>query len=288
MFSSDWSLVLFTILVQSAVGIVVITEGARLFSSTNGATLRRQTTAACVLTAMGLVLSLTHLGTPTHSVFTIMNLGNSWLSREILSVSSFFGVILVLSVLRWRNPEARTTFLSMLAIALGLIAVYVMSRVYLLETVPVWDNVSTVFNFFGTMLLAGAVTSGVIGSIGNSGRECDATCPNVTGSLCIIAQAGLTLEFIAIVLHMIALSGVDANGISGLDLVTREGLGALVVRIAMICAGVGIFSWFGIKAIGAKRFRISVNPALSALALVLGGEIIGRLMFYGTYMRIGI
>lgn len=288
MFSSDWSLVLFTVLVQSAVGIVVITEAARLFAGANGSTLRWQTPVACVMTGIGLVMSLSHLGTPMHSVFTIMNLGNSWLSREILSVSGFFAVVLALAVLRMRNPEARTSALSALAIVLGLISVFVMTKVYLLETVPVWNTVSTAFSFYGTMLLAGAVASGVIGSIENSGKKCGESCTSVTSLLCLSAQIGLALKFIAIVLNMVALSSVDNLGVSGLDMVAGEGLTVLIARIAMVCAGVGVFTWFGLKAIGMKQLRLSMNPALCALALVMAGEIIDRLMFYGTYMRIGI
>lgn len=288
MFSSDWSLVLFTILVQSAVGIVVITEGARLFFGADGKTLRWQTPVACLMTALGLLLSLTHLGTPLHSVFTIMNLGDSWLSREILSVSGFFGVVLAITILRMRAPEAKAQVLSAIAVVLGLVAVFVMTRVYLLETVPVWNTVATAFSFYGTMLLAGAVASGVIGSIENSGNECDESCTSVTGLLCISAQVGLALKFIAIVLSMIALSNMDGVGTSGLDLVAEEGVGVLVARIAMICVGVGVFTWFGVKAIGTKQLRLSMNPALCALALVMAGEILDRLMFYGTYMRIGI
>lgn len=288
MFSSDWSLVLFTILVQSAVGIVVITEGARLFSGAKGATLRLQTPTACVLTALGLVLSLTHLGTPLHSVFTIMNLGNSWLSREILSVSGFFAAILVLAVVRMRDAEAKAAPLSLLAMVLGLFAVFVMTKVYLLETVPVWNTVATAFSFYGTTLLAGAVVCGVIGSIENGGKECGESCTSVTGLLCVFAQLGLALKFIAIVLNMVALSNVGSLGVSGLDMVASEGLTVLVLRIAMVCAGVGVFTWFGLKAMGAKQLRVAMNPALCALALVMAGEIIDRLMFYGTYMRIGI
>jgi anaerobic dimethyl sulfoxide reductase subunit C (anchor subunit) len=288
MFSSDWSLVLFTILVQSAVGIVVITEGARLLSGADEKILRWQTPTACVMTAIGLVLSLTHLGTPMHSVFTIMNLENSWLSREILFVSAFFASILALAVLRRRKPEAKVQALSALAIVLGIVAVFVMTKVYLLETVPVWNTISTAFSFYGTMLLAGAVASGLIGSIENSGKECGESCTSITGLLCVSAQVGLGLKFVGIVLSMIALSSVDNQGTTGLALIAGEGVTVLVVRIAMICAGVGVFTWFGLKAIGTKQFRLSMNPALCALALVMAGEILDRLMFYGTYLRIGI
>ncbi|WP_272700917.1 dimethyl sulfoxide reductase anchor subunit family protein [Desulfovibrio sp. Fe33] len=288
MFSSDWSLVLFTILVQSAVGIVVITEAARLFAGASGSALRWQTPVACVMTALGLILSLTHLGTPLHSVFTIMNLGNSWLSREILSVSAFFIAICALAFMRMRNDAVKATGLSVLAMALGLLAVFVMTKVYLLETVPAWNSVATAFSFYGTMLLAGAVASGVIGSIENSGKDCGEDCTSVTGLLCASAQAGLALKFIAVALGMIALGSVGSLGTSGLDLVAGEGVSAQIVRIAMICAGAGVFTWFGFKAMGTRQLRLAMNPALCALALVMAGEIIDRLMFYGTYMRIGI
>ncbi len=288
MFSSEWSLVLFTVLTQAAVGIVVISELTRILVKGSGAHLSWQAPAACVLTALGLILSLTHLGTPMHSVFTILNLGSSWLSREILVTGCFFAVILLLVLQRRKAPESAATPLSLAAIVVGLGAIFVMTRVYLLPTVPVWNSVATSVGFFGTMLLSGAVSCGVLGSMENRFCKDAEGCSSMAGVFCIAALVGLTLKFLGIVLSMNALNNTDNYGMNALHMVADKGIDGLVAWIIMVCAGVGLFSWFAVKAMGAKQIRLIANPALCALVLVLAGEIIGRLMFYGTYMRIGI
>ncbi|MGE4423141.1 MAG: dimethyl sulfoxide reductase anchor subunit family protein [Pseudodesulfovibrio sp.] len=288
MFSSDWSLVLFTVLTQTAVGIIVISEITRLAVGKSGAPLRWQVPAACLLTALGLIFSLTHLGTPLHSVFTILNLGSSWLSREILSVGAFFILILLLMLQRRKNPEAKAVPLAVAAVVVGLGAVFVMTKVYLLPTVPVWNSISTAVGFYGTMLLSGAVAGGLVGSLeirhrADGGSTGTATIMTFSAA----AMTGLVLKFIGIVLSMIALNNADNFGMNGLAMVADEGVAALVARIVMICAGVTLFIGFAFKAMHAQ-VKHFVNPALCAVVLVLAGEIIGRLMFYGTYLRIGI
>jgi len=288
MFSSEWSLVLFTVLTQAAVGIVVISEFTRLLLKNSGAHLKWQAPAACALTALGLLFSLTHLGTPLHSVFTILNLGSSWLSREILVVGCFFAVILLLVLQRRKAPEKGATPLAIASIVVGLGAVFVMTRVYLLPTVPVWNSIATTFGFFGTMLLSGSVACGLIGSLENRSAKNAESCSSMAGVFCVSALVGLALKFIGIVLSMIALNNTDNYGMNALHMVADKGVDGLVAWIVMVCAGIGLFSWFALKAMGTKQIKLIASPALCALALVLAGEIIGRLMFYGTYMRIGI
>jgi anaerobic dimethyl sulfoxide reductase subunit C (anchor subunit) len=151
--TNEWSLVLFTILMQTSVGLLLASEAARLVTGVPRGALSWQTPTAGGLAAAGLLLSLTHLGTPAHSVFTILNVCSSWLSREILSTGAFFLALVALIALRARTPGQNAWGMSAVAVLLGLAAVAVMSRVYLLVSVPVWDTVATVLSFFGTALL---------------------------------------------------------------------------------------------------------------------------------------
>lgn len=285
MLSSDWSLVLFTILIQTAVGMLVISEIGRLKNGTEGHAQNWQAPSVCLLAALGLVMSLSHLGTPSHSVFTILNLGTSWLSREILTVGGFFGLVLVLTVMRRKNPASGTP-VAVAAMIVGLIAIAVMTNVYLLKAVPGWNTVATALSFFGTTLLAGSVATGVIIRLEN--RQMEPESAGIPGILVFASLLGLTIQVIAIALGMLALGVEDNAGGSALSMIAQSGQMALAARIAMICAGAGLFAWVGGKAMAAKQPRFVTGYTVSALVLVLTGEVIGRLMFYGTYMRIGL
>lgn len=289
MLSSDWSLVLFTILVQTAVGMLMISEIVRLTTGATAESLRWQAPTSCLLTALALLVSLSHLGTPTHSIFTILNVGSSWLSREILSVGGFFLLVLALTLLRRRTPSAKATTLALTAVIVGLAAIMVMSRVYLLETVPSWNTVATVLGFYGTVLLLGSVASGlvkVLQQVVTHSDEEDAG--SAFGIFGVTVILGLTLKFVGIALSMLALSVANNYGVSGLGLITDDGVWALVLRIVLICAGTALFAWVGYRAMGSGRSRLVLGSTAGALILTLGGEIIGRLMFYGSYLRIGL
>ena len=90
MIFTEWSLVFFTVLAQTAIGMLLVSEIVFMRSNSPvGKALSRQLPIVTLLTGASLFLSLTHLGTPLHSAYTILNAGSSWLSREILVISAF-------------------------------------------------------------------------------------------------------------------------------------------------------------------------------------------------------
>ncbi|MDD4730568.1 MAG: dimethyl sulfoxide reductase anchor subunit [Desulfovibrio sp.] len=291
MFTSDWSLVLFTILMQTAVGMLVISEVAR-FVAPQGAPrkLAWQAPVACGISALGLLASLSHLGTPTHSFFTIFNVGSSWLSREILAVGGFFGATLLLVLLRRKNPANHFWALSGAAMFIGLVAVFIMSKVYMLETIPVWDTSGTALSFYGTMLLAGAVAGGLLLRFqtvsGPQAAKPAVPDGKILAVFCGAAVLGLAFKFIGIPLDMAAMGIADSYGTSGLDIVAVSGLGLLVLRFALIFAGAALFAWGLFKTI--HSMEIGSAATIGSFALVMAGEILGRLMFYEAYLRTGL
>ncbi|MCH5143721.1 dimethyl sulfoxide reductase anchor subunit [Desulfovibrio sp. UIB00] len=287
MLSSEWSLVMFTILVQAAVGMVLVSEAARLCFGVKAASLRWQTPVACAMSLVAVLLSLTHLGTPSHSIFTVLNIGHSWLSREIASVGCFSGLLLVLSVLRRNNASIAP--LALVTVCMGLVTVGIMSKVYLLETIPVWNTVSTVLGFFSTVLLTGAVVSGMVYSLEkDAGGMGDANSGRLMGVGSLAATAGLALKFVSIPLSMLTLGVVGSTGASGMDMLAGTGVGILVICILLVFFGGALFAWSACRTVFAGHDRPLIGSTLCALALVLAGEVLSRLMFYGSYLRIGL
>jgi anaerobic dimethyl sulfoxide reductase subunit C len=164
MFGSEWPLVAFTLLVQTSVGLLIVSELACL----TGGRLARDLLEdreifSLALGLVGLLFSFGHLGTPTHSPFALMNLAHSWLSREILCTSLFLGCLVSLSMTR-REP-ALSRFSPLVAAAtgiVGLVSIFAMSQVYMIVTVPAWNSTATLLNFAGAALLLGALSSGML------------------------------------------------------------------------------------------------------------------------------
>jgi anaerobic dimethyl sulfoxide reductase subunit C (anchor subunit) len=107
---------------------------------------------------VALVLSFLHLNNPINAIYAISNLKTSWLSREILFVSLFlFFLVLVNLILYFKNPNVTyyKTFILILTIV-GIIMVYSMSRLYIIPTVPPWNSISTLVEFYSTVLLTGS------------------------------------------------------------------------------------------------------------------------------------
>ncbi|BDQ35737.1 DMSO reductase subunit C [Pseudodesulfovibrio nedwellii] len=291
MLFNEWSLVIFTILVQTAIGMLLVSEVARVISpSSVSKSFSWQLPTISLVTGASLLFSLGHLGTPMHSVYTILNAGSSWLSREILATGGFFVSVVALAVIRMKSPEAKATGVSVAASILGLVTVFVMSRVYMLQTVPVWDSISTMLGFYGTMLILGSIAGGVLFGIQtNKGDELKkGDHIRIAGAFIVAAILGLGLKFIGIPLDMISLDATNNLGVSGIDILTSGGTFLFVACVALTFLGTAVFAWGIYKIIASNEMSAMTNLSLCAFGLVLAGEIVARLMFYGTYLRIGL
>ncbi|MEF2144034.1 MAG: DmsC/YnfH family molybdoenzyme membrane anchor subunit [Desulfovibrionaceae bacterium] len=289
MLANEWSLVLFTILAQTAIGMLLVSEIARMMTESPAKLFTWQLPVISAITGVSLLLSLAHLGTPLHSMFTMFNAGTSWLSREILTTCGFFASVLALTFLRHKTPEAKATALSLLAVFFGLATVFAMSRVYMLTTIPVWDSISTMLGFYGTMLISGSIAGGLLFGIQNNLADMTKEDLNrITGMFIIAAVIGLALKFVGIPLDMVALDATNSMDVSGIELMASGGLIFLAARTVLIFLGTALFAWAAFKIITSTEGKAMTNLSLCAFGLVFVGEIIGRIMFYGTYLRIGI
>jgi anaerobic dimethyl sulfoxide reductase subunit B len=153
------SLVAFTLLAQTAVGVFWAVLGVRLIAGTHASPLLAAPFLAVGPLLLAAVLaSLLHLGAPRNAWRALANVRHSWLSREIMATLLFGGGWLVLLSLRavgW--TFAAVDVIAAIATALaGGGLVYSMARVYRLRTVPAWNSPLTTASF---LLAAGALGS---------------------------------------------------------------------------------------------------------------------------------
>lgn len=282
LFLHEWALVLFTLLVQTAVGIVM--AGECLIRQTEGETrtaIRRQSCVAFVFFAVAGIVSLGHTGSPLNSFYTLFNVGSSWLSREIAVLSLTGMAFLWLAYMRFRKPEqASEKTAAFLVIVAGLILIAVMSRVYRLSVAPAWDSFSGLAAFFGSTFLMGGLWMGMVL---RKADVCSAK-NNGAGALASFAFVGLTLAAVSLPLGIPTTdAGVNPNTV----LIPASCVASsLALRILLTGLGVAVFVMSLLRA--AKSGCASACGPVAAFLLVLAGELLGRSVFYLSYARLGM
>jgi len=272
------SLVWFTLLTQSAVGLIWVDAVGRWCG---GEAVTDSSVwpiaVALIFGGSALVAALFHLARPGKAPQAIRNVGSSWLSREIISVSAFAGALALLTILGIRGADTLATELA--ACILGAAALLSMIRVYLIRTVPVWNTLATPLEFVGSALILGGGLGLVIASQG-------VVEPRGWNPPGLVALGGIAL---GLVLKIGAISPTLAAERSaragswyeppGRRLSTGRMLG---FRLILNLAGTGMM----ISAVMIGGGLTSI--ALPALACLSAAEILGRWWFYGSYMRVGL
>ena len=110
------------------------------------------------LLVLGFFAAFFHLNDPFHAPFTLLHVGSSWLSRELLSGVLFGGFGFVFAACQWNKWLTRTLrdALAVLTALSGLALLAAMSGVYCtVKTIPAWHTPAIPVFFFASALLTG-------------------------------------------------------------------------------------------------------------------------------------
>ncbi|MBN1938917.1 MAG: dimethyl sulfoxide reductase anchor subunit [Candidatus Aminicenantes bacterium] len=151
----EWPLVAFTLLFQAGAGAAVF-----FWTASGKGTGLAPDLILLVSAAVSALLSLFHLGRPFRAPRSVVNLGRSWLSREILFLIGFGASAAGLVADEIFNLNAEGVFLPAAAI-LGLACVFVMAKIYTLPSVPDWNTWRTPGAFFSATFVLGGTIAGV-------------------------------------------------------------------------------------------------------------------------------
>ncbi len=284
---SEWQLVIFTILTQMSVGAFVfwglcvilnvmpnLPPGSLYSLSLPWVSLG--------LLVTGMVFAGMHLGDPLHSVFSITNLRKSWLSRET-AMGSGFGIIHLMILFYYIAAEPDKvieTALIVTGMISGLSLVYTISKLYMLRTVPAWNNIATPIAFSLTTLLTGTVAVVLL----------YATVGFFNGDQRAIAQMTLLLPVISRLLLLFSLLQIGVFVFLVLYLNSKGGVAAKSCRLLWTdfrrtTLARFLLLFLGILLLGG--FGSTVLTFIGAAILLLVSEILGRILFYGFYRREG-
>lgn len=278
----EFPLVFFTLLVQMAVGTVLV--GKCVLGNDADRALRegvrRQNVTALLLFAVAVVLSFVHLGTPLHAPFTLLHVMQSWLSREILMIG-VVGLALLWLVLVGRKKQAVEGEKKAMVLAglCGIALLFAMSCVYNQATMPGWHSWGVFIAFLASMCLLGASWHGVVLSLRKEGAPVRALGP------CLVwAVLGLVLMAASLPLAMPEQSYLVNPGSRLLPVACiawSHGLHALGTGLGVVLLALGV-------ARGMQGKGLKPALAVAAFILIALGEVFGRLVFYLSYSRLGM
>lgn len=284
MLNTEWSLVFFTTISQLATGIMIAVLPFVFAKKLKESAKLNQTTLyfAAGLMLIALILSFLHLSNPVNAVYALSNLETSWLSREILFVSLFlFFLVLINLILYFKRPSVKyyRAFILITTIV-GVIMIYAMSKLYIISTVPAWNSVSTIIEFYSTALLIGSAF--VLGLSFHYGiRIKNGIYPgNKTKIL-----ASITL--VAIALIIINELFLNHNVTEGNIAFKPEPLNTSFILTRWFTLALGAISLLYVIF---KKGRLA-NMILAfylPFALFLISELIARAAFYASFYRIGL
>jgi anaerobic dimethyl sulfoxide reductase subunit C (anchor subunit) len=303
----DWALIAFTILTQMSVGamwtlVIVHIFAIRKHGEEVANRLGDRSLVAIVsVVILAFIASLFHLGNPLNAPLAVTNFGTSWLSREILFGVIFAVLVVVYAILQWRKigPSLLRNIFAWLAALVGLVLVWSESMIYYsLASQPAWNSWVTPVSFYVTALLLGALAIGaafVANFLYLQRKEPDcaeAQCVLLRDVMRWIAIASVVLlgiELVVLPIYLGTLAAGNEFAIQSVKLMVGPLGWALVLRIVLVFVGAGLFSLFLYQnALTAGKEKLLGTLAYTAFALVLVAEVLGRILFYATHVRIGI
>ncbi|MDP2501226.1 dimethylsulfoxide reductase [Vibrio splendidus] len=277
----EWSLIFFTVLAQTAVGGYLLIGARALVLGHDEEKLNSYKVPMFILWALmglGFMFSTTHLGSPLRAFNAFNQLGSAWLSNEVFFGAAFFavgGMQWLLSVLK-KGGAAIQKALMVGAMVLGVIFMYAMINVYMINTVPTWDNIYTPLSFIMTMVVGGLLLSQFVIVFANDSRF------TVDRNITMLAVIAVAISLIVTVGKLNLIGDIQTSVAKASELV--DGLGSYVIlQVALLMAS--LLVW-----ILPMLNKAKVNPVNLGLALVLflASELIGRGLFYSLHMTSGL
>lgn len=171
-------------------------------------------------------------------------------------------------------PLALGKFWLLVSMVLGIVFVWAMTRVYLIDTVPTWYTGYTTLAFFLTVLLSGPLFAALL---------LQASHVTFNGALSAsISVLALLASVAVIILQGMSLATIHSS-VQQASALVPDYASLQVWRVVLVAAGLGCWICPLVR-----RKAPHVAGLLLGLLLVLGGEIIGRGLFYGLHMTVGM
>jgi formate dehydrogenase iron-sulfur subunit len=248
-----WSLILMTVLTQLSVGAFVTIWLLHLLGASPG--LGPAALVSLIVGGLALAAATFHLGRPAYAYRALRMWRRSWLSREVLLFACFSAVAALFAAALWLQMPGGAAIGAVTA-ALGLAGVTASACIYRVPSRPAWNTPLTLVQFH--------LTAGVLGPLGAAAVGVgDLHWLGVAAA----AMAGGQLLLLAVrFLRCIAADSLELRGTARLlsTVLARQ----LLTRGVLLGVGTIVLP------------LVAPGAAPVVLALALGGEILGRYLFF--------
>ena len=277
----EWPLMVFTVFGQCVVGGFIVLALALMTGKLSREQEQRVVGSMFglwVLMGIGFIASTMHLGSPLRAFNSLNRVGASSLSNEIASGAIFFavgGIGWLLAVCKKLPAGLRSLWL-VVTMVLGVVFVWMMVRVYnTIDTVPTWYSVWTPMSFFLTMFIGGPLLGYLLLRVAGINGWAMRLLPAVS-------LLALVISTVVALMQGAELATIHSSIQQASALVPDYG-SLMAWRVVLLTAA--LVCWIAPQLKG-------YSPALPLLSLafvlVLAGELIGRGVFYGLHMTVGI
>jgi anaerobic dimethyl sulfoxide reductase subunit C (anchor subunit) len=277
----EWPLMIFTVFGQCVVGGFIVLALALMKGGLRPDA--QQRVVACmlglwVLMGIGFIASMLHLGSPMRAFNSLNRIGASALSNEIASGSLFFavgGIGWLMATLK-KMPSALRTLWLIVTMVLSVVFVWMMVRVYnTIDTIPTWYSLWTPLGFFLTLFLGGPLLGYLLLRVAGV----DGWAMRLLPAISIFA---LVVSAIMAVMQGTELATIHSSVQQASALVPDYG-SLMAWRIAALA--LALCCWVVPQV---KGYQPAVPLLSVAFILLLVGELIGRGVFYGLHMTVGM
>ncbi|WP_297198966.1 dimethyl sulfoxide reductase anchor subunit family protein [uncultured Pluralibacter sp.] len=277
----EWPLMIFTVFGQCVAGGFIVLALAMLTGNLSRQQEKSVVTGMFflwVLMGIAFVASTLHLGSPLRAFNSLNRVGASSLSNEIASGAIFFAV----GGLGWllaalgKLPQALRGIWLVLTMVLGVVFVWMMVRVYnTIDTVPTWYSVWTPLSFFLTLFIGGPLLGYLLlRAAGVEGRA--------MRLLPAVSMLALLASAIVVVMQGSELATIHSSIQQASALVPAYG-SLMAWRLVLLALALAL--WVAPQL---KGRQAGVPLLCLAFVLLVAGELIGRGVFYGLHMTVGM
>lgn len=273
---SELSLVFFTVLAQSAVGMFIALGLMELCFKPERKAMNIAFMASLALLGLGALASVTHLGQPLRMFNVMFGLAHlSPLSMEIVALSLFGGAAFTYTAMRVLDIQPMLQKLVLpVAMVLGVVFVLAIVNVYRLPTVLSWNSHWTTFQFLMTAGVVGPVAAAL--ALRVLAPQMGATQIHADRSLAMLSLITMTLSLIGFAAYVIWLGQLNAYlnpfAIAHGELFTIARIGLMVMGVLLLA----------IQALRGES--LNKGSAVCAFIFVIVAELAGRAFFYDSYI----
>lgn len=273
---SEWPLIVFTLALQFACGLALAATLCDRNASASHDVMRPLALAIFPLAVLGLLASLGHLGRPSTAWKSILNLGSSRLSLEVLLTLLFVAAAFIYTHAWWIQRVEHRLAIGVVTSLLALAAVAASAAIYLIPTQPAWNSGWVPLSFLGTaLLLGGAASAAFLSPEGGW---------NLNGLFLAGAVVGSLMVIVAAIWMVVTLSQGSSDAFAAARL--QDAFHILTSRYAvwlglyLVLAGIvpmvlAALLWMGRNYVGARS-----GLRLLLFIAIVSGAIIGRRLMY--------